>query len=183
MDSFELTKIAAAVLSALLLIFFPKTLIEMGMSGHHGSAESGYTLPAATATPAGGPKETAPAAFDAAAVVAMIGTAKPENGAGTFKKCLGCHSAEKGAAAKAGPNLWNVVGRNKGSTEFGGYSEAMKAKASEQWTFANLAGFLHNPKGSLPGTKMLFPGVPDAADLADLLAYIRSLSDSPAPLQ
>ena len=35
---------------------------------------------------------------------------------------------------------------------------------------------------SLPGTKMIFPGVPDPQDVADLLAYIRTLADSPAAL-
>jgi cytochrome c len=75
-----------------------------------------------------------------------------------------------------------VVGRKRATREdFSGYSEAMKAKGGE-WSFADLAGFVHSPKGWLPGTKMLFPGVAEPGDVADLLAYIRSLADSPAPL-
>jgi cytochrome c2 len=34
---------------------------------------------------------------------------------------------------------------------------------------------MHAPKTFAPGTKMLFPGIPDAADLADLLAYLNTL--------
>jgi cytochrome c len=187
-DSFELSKFAGAVLAALLVIFAPKTIINIWQEGHP-EKEAGFTLPAATGQaaqpPGGGAAAKAggeAAAFDAAKVVAMIATAKPENGQGTFKKCLACHTADKAAASKAGPNLWNVVGRKKGTRDdFSGYSEAMKTKGGE-WTFADLAGFIHNPKGWLPGTKMMFPGVPDPQDLADLLAYVRTLADSPAPL-
>jgi cytochrome c len=57
----------------------------------------------------------------------------------------------------------------------------MKAKGGE-WTFVDLAGFVHGPKTWLPGTKMIFPGVSDPGELADLLAYVRTLADSPAPL-
>lgn len=182
MDSFEMTKIAGGVLAALLLIFLPKTLIDLSRQSHHGKAETGYTLPSATESAAAPEGAAAPAAFDPATVVAALATAKPENGAGTFKKCLACHSAEKGAASKAGPNLWNVVGRPHGSqTDFSGYSEAMKTKGGS-WTYADLASFLHKPKAFIPGTKMIFNGVSDPGELADLVAYIRTLSDNPQPL-
>jgi cytochrome c len=187
MDSFELSKVAGAILAALLVIFAPKTLIQTWQQGHH-KQEAGYTLPAASgqaAQPAaagGAANAGGEAAFDAAKVVAMIATAKPDAGQGTFKKCLACHTADKAAASKAGPNLWNVVGNKKGVRgDFSGYSEAMKTKGGD-WTFADLAGFVHNPKGWLPGTKMLFPGVADPQDVADLLAYVRTLADRPAPL-
>ncbi|HEX2841913.1 cytochrome c family protein [Hyphomicrobium sp.] len=181
MDSFELTKIAGGVLTALLLIFVPKTFIDLARHGSH-HIEGGFTLPAPTeaAAPAEGGSAQA-AAFDPAKVVAAIATAKPENASGTFKKCLGCHSAEKGAASKAGPNLWGVLGRPHGSFPGFGYSEAMKAKGGD-WTYSDLAAFLHKPKQFLPGTKMIFNGVSDPQELADLLAYLRTLSDSPQPL-
>lgn len=187
MDSFEFTKISAAVLMALLLIFLPKTLIEMGGSGHgdgHEKDNHGYKLPvAAVASPSGATAAPQPAAFDAASVVANIAGADVASGQTVFKKCLGCHSAEAGAANKVGPNLWNVLGRNKaGLDSFKGYSSAIKETASESWDYAALAGFLHKPKKYLPGTKMVFPGVKDDGDLAALIAYIRTLSDSPAAL-
>jgi cytochrome c len=184
MDSFEFTKVAAAVLSALLLIFGAKTALEIAGVGRHHEVVGGFTLPAASpeaAAPADAGKP-APAAFDPAAVVAMIKTAKPEDAAGTFKKCAGCHSFDKASASKAGPNLWDVVGRKKGArADFSGYSEAMKTKGGD-WSYADLAQFLHSPKTFMPGTKMLFNGVTDPADLANVIAYIRTLSDSPPPL-
>lgn len=186
MDSFELSKIAGAVLAALLLIFVPKTAIDIWRSGHH-ETKPGFTLPVATeqaaAPPAGETAAGAPTgAFDSAAVVKMIAAAKPEGGQATFKKCLACHSADAASGSKLGPNLWGVVSRQKGAREdFKAYSEALKAKGGA-WTYEDLAGFIHNPKGWLPGTKMIFPGVADPAELADLLAYMRTLADSPSPL-
>lgn len=182
-DSFEFSKIAGGVLAALLVIFLPKTFIDIARQSH-GPIEGGFTLPAPAegggAAPEGG--AAAPAAFDPAQVVAAVATANPENGAGTFKKCLACHSAEKGAASKAGPNLWGVIGRPHGSlADFKGYSEAMKTKGGD-WTYADLAHFLHKPKDFVPGTKMIFAGVSDTGELADLIAYIRTLSDNPPPL-
>ena len=183
MDSFEFTKVAAAVLSALLLIFGAKTALEIAGVGRHHEVVGGFTLPAAApeaAAPAAG--APAPAKFDPAAVVAMIKTAKPEDAAGTFKKCAGCHSYEKGAANKVGPDLWGIVGRPKGSVaSFTGYSEAMKTKGGD-WSYADLAQFIHSPKTFVAGTKMLFMGVTDPQDLANVIAYLRTLSDSPAPL-
>lgn len=183
MDSFEFTKVAAAVLSALLLIFGAKTALEIAGVGRHHEVVGGFTLPTAApeaAAPAAG--APAPAAFDPAAVVAMIKTAKPEEAAATFKKCAGCHSFDKASASKAGPNLWNILGRKKGGRDdFSGYSEAMKSKGGD-WSYADLVQFIHSPKGFVPGTKMLFNGVTDPADLANLVAYLRTLSDSPPPL-
>jgi cytochrome c len=185
LDSFELTKIVGAVLAALLLIFAPKTIVDIARQGHGGHAEvaGGYKLPEPSATPAGGEgAPAAPAAFDPAQVVAALATAKPENASGTFKKCLACHTADKAAASKAGPNLWDVVGRPHGTrADFAGYSDAMKKKGGD-WNYADLASFIHAPKTFLPGTKMIFAGVADAADLADLIAYLRTLSDNPKPL-
>jgi cytochrome c len=185
-DSFELSKIAGAVLAALLVIFGTRTAIEI-FGGHGHDAAPGYTLaPPKEGAPAAGWEGTspaaAPAAFDAAKVVAMIATAKPDNGQATFKKCLACHSAEKGAKSKAGPNLWGVIGRPRASeADFSGYSDAMKSKGGN-WTYEDVAAFVHSPKTFLPGTKMIFPGVHDAGDVADVLAYMRTLSDSPPPL-
>jgi cytochrome c len=183
MDSFELTKVAGSVLAALLLVFAPKVAIEIAR-GPHAHVEGGFTLPAATeaAAPARGEAQPAAAAFDPAAVVAALATAKPEEAQGAFKKCLACHTADKASASKAGPNLWDVVGRARGGRgDFTGYSEAMKAKSGE-WTYADLAAFIHSPKTFLPGTKMIFNGVSDPTDLANLVAYLRTLSDSPKPL-
>jgi cytochrome c len=54
--------------------------------------------------------------------------------------------------------------------------------SGDSWSFANLDGFLASPKGWVKGTKMSFAGVRKEGQRADLLAYLRSLSSSPAAL-
>jgi hypothetical protein len=82
---------------------------------------------------------------------------------------------------KTGPNLYGVVGRDVGSVVDFKYSDAIRAKEGA-WTFEQLDCFITKPKECVPGTKMPFPGLPDAAARADLLAFLRTLSGSPAPL-
>lgn len=127
----------------------------------------------------------APAAggFDAKAVVASLASAKAEDGAAKFKACAACHQVKKDAPSAVGPNLWGIVNRPKAalSDYAAKYSEAMKAKGGE-WSYENLALFLHQPKGYLPGTKMVYNGIKDAGEIASVIAYLRSLADAPAPL-
>ncbi len=139
------------------------------------------TPPAAVPAPA----PAAPAAaggFDAKAVVAKLATASADDGKATFKKCSACHVVDKAASSKVAPNLWGIVGRAKGAhADYAGYSEAMKAKGGE-WSYENLAAFIYKPKGYIAGTKMVFNGINDPAEIANLIAYLRTLSDSPAAL-
>lgn len=190
MDSFELSKIAGAVLCAALVIVLPKTLLDMRKEAaeHAGHAkETGYSLPAPSA--AGHAKSDATPGQAAATSAGNIyetmkplfAAAKPEAGAATFKICTACHAGEKGGANKVGPLLWGVVGRKTGMMDGFAYSEAMKAKGGD-WTYDRLAQFLNNPKGYVPGTKMVYNGVQDPEKLADLLAYLGTLNDTPVPL-
>jgi cytochrome c len=187
MDSFEMSKVGGAVLAAMLLMLAPTTIGNLFNSGHDTAGGGhavmgGYNLPipeVKAEAPASDAK--AVAAFDPTAVVKMIAAGKPENGEATFKKCASCHAISKGAKSGVGPSLWGLVGRKMGSqADYAGYSEAIKAKGSE-WSLADLAAFLHNPKGWMPGTKMAI-AVADPAELADLLAYLRGLSDAPVAL-
>lgn len=185
MDQFEFTKIAGAVLSALLLIFATKTIIEMNVG--HQPEKPGYQLPSGQ-TEAAAPSEAAPEAAPAASagagekdVMALLAKANPENGKAIFKKCQACHVAEKGKAPTVGPNLWGVVNRPKASYPGFSYSEAMKSKGGD-WTFEELAKFLHSPKSYIPGTKMIFNGLPTPNDEADVIAYLATLADTPVPL-
>lgn len=182
-DSFEFTKISGAVLAALLLIFAPRTIIDMTVG--HAPEKPGYTLPAATtaenAAPAENAKGGAAASAGPADVVALLPKASADNGKAIFKKCQACHVSEKGKAPTVGPNLWDVVNRPKASYPGFDYSEAMKKKGG-QWTFEDLANFLHSPKTYVPGTKMTFNGVGSPSDEADLIAYLATLADTPVPL-
>ena len=87
-------------------------------------------------------------------------------------QCRACHTLEKDGASTAGPNLHGVFGRKAGTG--GGYdsSDAMK-KSGIVWDEATLAEYNRDPKGKVPGTKMLFNGVKNAGQLADLVAYLK----------
>ena len=176
MDSFALTKIAAGVLSALLVIFGTKTIIELNAGGHgHSESHAGYVLPVADAD--SGPKTAgakAPPAFDPAAVATASAPAAAAAGANVFKKCAACRSPDKGGPNKTGPDLFGIVGRPKAAHEGFSYSEAMKAKGGNR-DLTDLAHFLHKPSAFVPKTKMSFGGISDNTDLANLLAYLSTL--------
>ena len=180
MDGFELNKIAGAVLAALLLMAGGSTLLQITMA-RHAPAKPGWDLPVTE------PKKATPAepekAFDVAAVLALLPKADADSGAGVFRTCRTCHTSEKGGKDLVGPNLWGVVGRKVASSATFGtrYSDAMKSHGGE-WSFEQLAKYLHKPAEEVPGNKMVFAGVPNDADLADLLAYLRTQSDSPVAL-
>jgi cytochrome c len=179
MDAFEVNKAAGAVLAALLVIFSSKTLLDI-VYKEQKPAKPGWALPITETSPTAAP--AAPAApFDPAKVVAMLGKASAENGQDTFKRCMQCHTPDKGGRTLTGPNLWGIVGRPRAATQGFPYSEAMKNHPGN-WTFEELAKYLHDPKSDIPGNKMAFPGIKDDAELADLLVYLRKLSDNPAPL-
>jgi cytochrome c len=179
MNAFEFNKIAGAVLSALLLIFGTKTVLQIAET-HPRPEKAAYALPMPKGGAAGGAQEQAPT-FEFAKVAALLPQAKTENGEETFRKCMACHTPDKGGPNKVGPNLYGIVGREIGKHAGFAYSQAL-ATHGGKWTFEELAKYLHDPKGAIPGNKMAFAGVTDNADLADLISYLRTLSDNPAPL-
>lgn len=112
----------------------------------------------------------------------LLAAADPASGQKLLKKCAACHSFDSGGPNKVGPNLWNIVDRPIASAGGFGYSAALKGMADKTWTYENLNGFLHKPKEWAAGTKMSFAGLNKPEQRADLIAYLRSLSDSPAAL-
>ena len=134
-----------------------------------------YALP-----PAGDPPRP-PAPFNARAVLGLLAKANPEDGARAFRMCSACHAEEKGAPARLGPNLWGVVGRRMADDRAFAYSVALKAKGG-MWGYAELTAYLHNPRALVPGTSMAFAGIQDELRMANLIAYMRTLSDDPLPL-
>jgi cytochrome c len=178
MNAFELNKIAGAVLSALLVIFGSRTLLDIAYNDKN-ERTPGYTLPF-TERPLSDSKQQAAPAFDAEKVIAVLPKANAEAGKDAFRRCQQCHTVDKGGRNLVGPNLWGVVGRKVGEVEGFAYSEALKNRRS-QWTLDELARYLHDPKAAIPGNKMAFPGVKVDAELADLLAYLRTLSETAPP--
>lgn len=99
-------------------------------------------------------------------------TADPAHGKTVFIKCQSCHSLEPGQN-RIGPSLAGLVGREAGSVEGYNYSPA-NANSGITWTPEKLFQYLENPQRVIPGTKMAFPGLPEAQDRADVIAYIQS---------
>ena len=176
MDSFELNKVAGAVLGALLfavgsgfvaeLIYHPKP-----------AGNAGYPLPEpepkAASSEAAAPK--------AEPIAVRLASADAEKGKAGTKACQACHSFEKGGPNKVGPHLWDVVERQKAHEPGFEYSAGLKEKGGN-WTYEDLDHFLENPKGWVKGTKMAFAGIGSPTERANVVAYLRTLSDSPKPL-
>lgn len=95
--------------------------------------------------------------------------------------CAGCHSIEPQGRVKIGPTLWAVVGRDKASLTQMSYSEALRAWGGA-WTYEDLNIYLFGPMLTTPGVYMETPGVPNDSERANLIAYLRTLSDKPVPL-
>mgnify|MGYP001810416035 CR=1 FL=1 len=97
-------------------------------------------------------------------------------------QCVACHTVEAGGAHINGPNLWNIVNRAGGGRVAGyNYSEAMRAHAPA-WSYDELYLFLEAPNRHIRGTKMSFGGISRTNDRVALIAYLRTLADSPAPI-
>ena len=129
MEAFEVNKTIGAVLTALLVVFASKTMLDIAYKEHK-PEKPGWALPITEVVA----KSKEPAApFDASKVVALLAKANPDSGQDTFKKCLSCHTPQKGGPNGQGPNLWGVVGRKPGSHAGFPYSEAMKSGPGMRW--------------------------------------------------
>jgi cytochrome c len=177
MSTLEINKIIAAFLTTGVVASFSAFLASVIMHPHE-PEEPVYVV-------AGAAPETEPADTEGEAkedVVAMIASAEEAAGMAVGKKCATCHTFDQGGPNKIGPNLWNVVNRPIASIGDFGYSDALHGKSGDTWTYENLNAFLTKPKDFAPGTKMTFAGLKKPEDRANVIRYLRSLSDSPAPL-
>lgn len=182
MDSFELNKIAGALLGASLFAMALGLLSDAIFHAEH-PAQPGYVI--AVAEPeSGSAGAKTEAAVAAAPIAERLKTATAADGEKVFAKCKACHSVDKGGKNGTGPNLWNVVGGPLAHIDAFSYSATFKeaAAAGQKWDYAHLDKFLTNPKEAHPGTKMSFGGLPKPEDRAAVIQYLRSLADSPAPL-
>ncbi len=181
MDALEFNKIAAGLLVGLLLAFGIGKLANTlyGPAVEHAAPEHADDMMA----DAEAVDETP--AVEVAAVVVPIATllagADLANGEKQFRKCKSCHSVEAGGRDGQGPNLYGVVGAPRGGRDTFNYSDVI-AGLGGTWTFEEISLYITDPKGYAPGNKMVFKGISDDEDRADLIAWLNTQSDAPLAL-
>lgn len=114
------------------------------------------------------------------AALAMLGVtlsagfaqaADVEAGKKAFAKCKACHALEAGKNG-VGPSLAGMFGRKSGSMAGFKFSDAMIAKGIA-WDEKTVAAYIADPKGYIPGNKMVFPGIKKESEIADIVAYLK----------
>lgn len=183
MNSLEINKFIASVLVAVILI------VVINMVADKIYVREAPEMPAETVTAAAEQAPELNATQEAAAEPAEAGpslaerlaNASADQGQRVFRRCQTCHSAEKGAGNRVGPNLYGVVGADIAHHTDFSYSSAL-ADAAGNWTPAKLDAFIASPANAVPGNRMPFAGLDNAGERADLIAYLNSQSDSPVDL-
>ena len=141
MDSFELNKIAGAILFTLLIYLGVQNLGDVLFATKpadptayvvEGVVEEGAPVIAAVAEPV-------------VPITELLQTASIDKGVKVAKKCVSCHSFDIGGANKIGPALWGIVDRDIAASDGFNYSSALSGKDGV-WDYEALNGFLENPK-------------------------------------
>ena len=139
-----------------------------------GCGESGGPPSQEAVAPAGGDAPAAPAESDGAGydIEALVASADVKRGQTLFLQCRACHSLADGEPHKVGPNLHGMFGRKAGLAPGFAYSEAVSGSGIE-WSAGTLDEWLARPSDFLPGNRMVFIGVKDPQDRANLIAYLK----------
>ena len=179
MDSLEINKIVACILVVALVVIGLSNLTEILYEVEkpevaHYIIEGVDDEPTTTDTVVSEEVVEIP-------IQVLLASASVDKGAKVFKKCSNCHVPNEGGANKIGPALWNIVNKDIGGADFA-YSNAMSSYGGK-WSYDELNGFLKNPKKYIEGTKMSFAGLKKETDRANVILYLRSLSNNPAPIE
>jgi len=177
MNSFELNKILGAVLGT-CLVLLALNITAGAIFAPHKAEKPGYAIAAKEESGGGEAAKKEPSQ----PIETLLASASAEKGQAAAKQCAACHTFEKGGPNRVGPNLYDIVGHERGTGRGGfNFSQAMKSKGGN-WTYDELNKFLANPRGYIPGTNMTFAGLTRDQQRADVIAYLRTLSEHPQPL-
>ena len=110
-----------------------------------------------------------------------LASADPAQGEQVFKKCVACHTVDKGAPNGLGPNLWNTLGAPIGQGRGFAFSDALAGKGGT-WTWDSMSEWLKSPRSFAAGTKMTFAGLSSPEDRAAVILFLNQHSDSPQAL-
>jgi len=175
MNSFEINKFLGALLGTCLVLV--AVHIATGAIFYQPApAKPGYDIAVEGKTGDGqGEKPKDPPIED------LLGSASVDKGSQIAKQCVSCHNFQEGQGAKAGPDLYGIVGRPIASVAGFNYSAALKAMHGT-WTFDELNKWLADPRKDVPGTAMTFAGLTNIKQRADIIVYLNTLSKNPLPL-
>jgi cytochrome c len=178
MSSFEWNKIAGAVLATMILAMVSGIIASI-LVRPRPLEHPAYMVAGGEATQ---PKAAGGAeAPKVEPIGPLLAKADVTAGKDVAKKCVQCHTFEKGGPNRIGPNLYGVVGEPIAQGKGYQFSSSL-AEHKGNWAPEELNQWLANPKAFAKGTKMTFVGLPKAEDRANIIAYLNSLSDSPKPL-
>ncbi len=113
-------------------------------------------------------------AFSLAALLLSAASSTAQDlaaGETSYKKCAPCHSIGEGAKNKVGPQLNGLANRKSGTIEGFNYTEANK-NSGIVWNEQSFAEYIKDPKAKIPGTKMVFAGIKNDAEIKSLWAYM-----------
>ena len=177
MTGIEPIKLILAVFTTLLVMLLIGNVVNE-LTHHEPLERNAYAVvPSDDPAPAA-PVETAPTLEP---VTALLASADVEAGQKAAKRCGACHTFKDGGSNKVGPNLWGIVGKDKGTVAGFKYSDALREKGGA-WSYDDLNAFLASPKAFVEGTRMSFAGVKSVQDRAAIIAYMRQQTASPLPL-
>ncbi len=176
MSDLGFNKIAGAALATGLAILGLRELAD-GIYHPDVAKKPGYAIQVQEeAAPGGGEVADVPPDWGS-----VLPTANVQAGEEQSKKCVSCHTFNKGGANGTGPNQWNLIGRKPAGSPGFAYSSAMTdfAKKVPAWDYEHLYEFIKSPQSYIPGTKMTFVGIPKPEDRINLIAWLRTQNDSP----
>ena len=178
MDNLKTNKILAGFLLAGLLAMGGGKIAEI-LVPHQELDENAYPIEIKQVADSG--QVTTPVNEAPEPILALLASADIEAGIKVAKKCTACHEFNADGKNKTGPMLWNIVNASKGMKDGFKYSDALVGMGGA-WDYNALNAFLYKPKAYIKGTKMNFVGLKKPSDRANMIAYLRSLADTPVAL-